>query len=149
MGYNWLVCDAIDEERRRAVGKGLMEYNASHCEPLRQRYYEPGGKPRPLDVYLLDAQGQVVGGLVGETLWHWLYLDDVWLEERLRGQGHGREMLRRAEEEARRRGCTKARLSTMSFQARGFYEKLGYRVVGELEDWPPGCSYYWMMKELR
>jgi len=31
--------------------------------------------------------------------------------------------------------------------ARGFYEKSGYRVVGQLDDYSHGQSYYWMRKD--
>jgi hypothetical protein len=51
-----------------------------------------------------------------------------------------------AETEVKSRGCSHAFLSTYSFRARGFYEKFGYRVVGQLDDYPPGQSYYWMRK---
>ena len=52
-----------------------------------------------------------------------------------------------AEGEARARGCTRAWVRTFRFQARGFYERLGYRVVGELVDYPPGEALYWMRKD--
>ena len=48
----------------------------------------------------------------------------------------------------RTRGCSQVMLTTYSFQARGFYEKEGYRVVGEMADYPPGATYYWMRKDL-
>jgi len=53
-----------------------------------------------------------------------------------------------AEGEARARGCQQAWVRTFRFQARGFYERLGYRVVGVLEDYPPGDALYWMRKDL-
>ena len=52
-----------------------------------------------------------------------------------------------AEQEARRRGCRYAQLTTYSFQARGFYEKLGYSVVGQMDDYPPGRRSLWMRKD--
>ena len=58
-------------------------------------------------------------------------------------------LLRMAEAEARTRGCSHVMLTTYSFQARGFYEKEGYRVVGEMAGYPPGATYYWMRKDLR
>ena len=58
-----------------------------------------------------------------------------------------RAMLAAAEAEARLRGCLRARLSTFDFQARGFYEKQGYCVVGTLADYPPGSAMYWMRKD--
>ena len=72
----------------------------------------------------------------------------LWLPPALRGQGLGHKLLTLAEAEARRRGCTRAQLRTFDFQARGFYEKVGYRVVGVLEDYPPDGAMYWMRKEL-
>jgi len=35
-----------------------------------------------------------------------------------------------------------------SFQARGFYEKVGYTVFGRLDDCPPGHSRFYMQKPL-
>jgi hypothetical protein len=52
------------------------------------------------------------------------------------------------EEEATRRGCKYAYLDTLSFQARGFYEKHGYTVFGELAHFPPGHRKYFLKKDL-
>jgi GNAT superfamily N-acetyltransferase len=107
-----------------------------------------GAGSRPLAIWVRDRQGRLRGGLVAETYWGWLYVDDFWLEEGLRRRGHGREILAAAEREALARGCRRAFLKTFSFQARDFYEKCGYRVVGQLEDYPPEETFYWMRKEL-
>ena len=39
-------------------------------------------------------------------------------------------------------------LSTFSFQARPFYEQLGYALIGTLEDYPEGHSLFFMTKRL-
>ena len=96
---------------------------------------------------LRDAQGAIAGGLAGSTFWGWLEVDKLWIGEPLRGRGYGRRLLLAAETEARRRGCTRVHLTTFSFQARGFYEKQGYRVVGRLDDYPPGSAFYWLRKD--
>jgi ribosomal protein S18 acetylase RimI-like enzyme len=101
-----------------------------------------------LDIFIRDREGHLCGGLVGKTYWDWLEVEDLWLGSSLRGQGIGRRLVLMAEAEARARGCAHIWLSTFGFQARGFYEKLGYRVVGTLEDYPPGDRLYWMRKEL-
>ncbi len=85
---------------------------------------------------------------VDPTYWDWLDIAVLWLDERLRGEGHGTRLMRVAEDEAMRRGCVHSYLSTLSFQARGFYEGLGYRVIGRLDDYPPGHVKYWLRKDL-
>ncbi|MDB5698088.1 MAG: family acetyltransferase, partial [Alphaproteobacteria bacterium] len=46
------------------------------------------------------------------------------------------------------RGCVGVWLDTFSFQSRGFYEKLGYAVVGMIQDHPLGGARYFMQKRL-
>ena len=103
--------------------------------------------PQPLDLFVRDADGAIVAALVSDTYWGWLDIDDLWVHETLRGRGFGARLLSLAESEAQRRGCRHAKLTTFSFQARGFYEKYGYHVVGAMEDYPPGATYFWMRKE--
>jgi GNAT superfamily N-acetyltransferase len=103
---------------------------------------------RRLAVLLRDAAGAVVGGLWGRTGWSWLYVENLAVPPALRGAGWGRRLLGAAEAEARARGCIGARLDTYSFQARGFYEGLGYVVAGEIADCPPGQTRWTMSKRL-
>jgi hypothetical protein len=56
--------------------------------------------------------------------------------------------MKRAETYAIEHCCTDAFLDTFSFQARPFYEKLGYRVFGTLENHPAGLHHYFMTKKL-
>lgn len=128
------------------IEQQIRQFNDAHS--VGHRTLRPIGKD-PLAVFLRDATGQMVGGLVGATYWGWLYIDDLWIAEAYRSQGHGRTLMQRAEVEAVRRGCTKAHVRTWSFQARGFYERLEYSVVGALDDYPPGETLYWLSKVLQ
>ncbi len=103
---------------------------------------------RTLNVLMRDAHGALAGGLAGSTYWGWLEVHKLWIAAPLRAQGNGRRLLLAAESEAGQRGCTRVFLTTFSFQARGFYEKQGYRVVGKLEDYPPGAALYTLRKDL-
>lgn len=103
--------------------------------------------PQPLDLFLRAESGEIVGGLVADTYWNWLVVEDFWLHTDLRGRGYGRQLLALAEATAQARGCHHAQLTTYSFQARGFYEKAGYQVVGALTDYPPGATYFWLRKD--
>ncbi|MDQ5933040.1 MAG: hypothetical protein QG574_324 [Cyanobacteriota bacterium erpe_2018_sw_21hr_WHONDRS-SW48-000092_B_bin.40] len=102
----------------------------------------------PLSVVLKDAQGKLVGGLIGSTNWGWLHVDLLSVEANLRGLGYGSKLLETAENIARERGCTFAYLDTFSFQAQAFYEKHGYEVWGSLEDFPLGASRIYLKKSL-
>ncbi len=103
----------------------------------------------PANFVLRGAGGEVVGGLLGEIWGGWLEVRVLWVAEALRGQGQGARLLAAAEACAVQKGCVGVTLDTFSFQARPFYEQLGYRVFGTLADYPPGHTRYYMEKRLR
>jgi GNAT superfamily N-acetyltransferase len=107
------------------------------------------GEPdhRPLSV-MLRHDGELVGGLVGETGRRVFYIDMLWLAPAWRHGGHGALILRAAEGEAIRRGCRTVWLDTYDFQARPFYERHGYHVFGELDGLPGGHRRWFMKKAL-
>ena len=92
--------------------------------------------------------GQVVGGLSGRTSLGLLFIDLFFLPEALRGNRLGTEIIEAAEAEAKRRGCSTAVLYTITFQAPSFYERQGYRVLGQIECAPPGHTRICMIKTL-
>jgi GNAT superfamily N-acetyltransferase len=105
---------------------------------------------RPLWVLLrAEDRGPVIGGLMGATAWSHLRIEALFVPELMRGTGAGKGIVEMAEHEAIRRGCIGAWLDTYSFQARGFYEKLGYTVLGEIADYPPGHTRYFMKKSFK
>jgi GNAT superfamily N-acetyltransferase len=122
-----------------AILDRLLAFNAAHAAPSDRR---------PLAVLLRAPGGELLGGLWGETAHGWLSVELLFVPEGLRGIGLGIRLTRRAEDEARARGCRGAWLRTFEFQARGFYERLGYAVFGELADYPPGHRCYFMRKLL-
>jgi ribosomal protein S18 acetylase RimI-like enzyme len=71
------------------------------------------------------------------------------IPDALRGSGLGSAIMREAEAVARRRGCIGVWLDTYSFQARGFYERLGYEVVGSINDHPIGGERFILAKRFR
>lgn len=127
-------------EDRRKIFDELQRSNASQI-------HDSGLKS--LTVLLRDAEDNVVGGLLGETYWGWLNVEQMWIEESLRQQGYGAKLLSAAESEAVARGCSAAYLDTFSFQALGFYQKFGYEVFGTLENFPPGHKRFFMRKSLK
>jgi GNAT superfamily N-acetyltransferase/predicted enzyme related to lactoylglutathione lyase len=100
----------------------------------------------PIGVFARDRQGAVVGGVVGTVNWNWLHVTLAWVAEPARRSGLGRRLLGTLEDEARRRGCRHVHLDTFSYQARPFYEHLGYEVFATLEDYPPGHRRFFLRK---
>jgi GNAT superfamily N-acetyltransferase len=126
------------DEVREAILGGLAEFNAAN------------GYDADLEHVALVVRegGEIAGGLWGKTVYGWLFVEYLIVPEHLRGRDLGSELMRAAEEMAQRRGCVGAWLTTFSFQARGFYERLGYSVFGELEDSPADNVRIVMRKRL-
>ena len=104
----------------------------------------------PLALTLTDDENPTVqGGLWALSLWGSLYIALVVVPDGLRGRGLGRDLMRQAEAEARLRGCGHMWLDTYAFQARLFYEGLGFEVFGRIDGPPPVFPRFFMQKHLR
>ena len=139
MTYSVRATDEPDETIRKGIVDPLVAYNRQQTGRFDMR---------PLILAIEDAQGQVIGGLWGRTAYDWLFVELLVVPEALRGQGVGTDLMQRAEAEAVARGCHGAWLDTFEFQARGFYERLGYSCFGELSDYPAGSARYFLKKRL-
>ena len=128
-----------DAAMREAILAPLVRYNA---EQVGEADYQP------LAILLTDPLGAITGGLWGRTSYGFLFVELLAVPETHRHAGIGERILYEAEAIAIGRGCTGAWLDTFSFQARGFYEKLGYALFGEIVDYPPGHSRYFLQKRL-
>ena len=124
----------------------IREFN-NRTSPQHRAIREPGAV-QPLHVILKDETGQVIGGLSGSLYWGWFDIDNFFIPAELRGNGIGTSLLQTAEALAKQKGAAQCFLFTFEFQARTFYEGHGYRIVGKLEGYPPGSTYYWMRKDL-
>ncbi|MGB8944927.1 MAG: GNAT family N-acetyltransferase [Streptomyces sp.] len=137
---DFVLTDAPNPEDVAAISDALDRFNIEHTGIADRR---------PLAVLVRDPETrQVVGGLTGRTSLGLFFLDLFYLPPRLRGSGLGTEILRQAEDEARTRGCRTAVLYTITFQAPGFYQKHGWKRLGEVPCDPPGTSRVFITKEL-
>jgi GNAT superfamily N-acetyltransferase len=138
MTPNVQIDSEIGEADEAAIVSGLRAFNEAWIGPSNEL---------PVRLVARDELG-VVGGLLGHTRWKWLYVAKLWVDERGRGKGIGTQLLTAAEELARSRGCTDASLDTFEYQARPFYEKLGYELFSTLDGYPPGYRQFYLRKRL-
>ena len=129
----------VEKPAWNVIGEAISSYNTQQAGD---------DMAKSVCFVLLGPDETIVGGIIGVTYWNWFHIDLLWVQEELRGRGYGHRLLALAEEEARRRGATNAHLDTFSFQAPDFYERHGYRVFGELEEFPPGHRRYYLTKQL-
>jgi GNAT superfamily N-acetyltransferase len=137
--YRIVHVEKPEESAWGIIGRGIGNYNEQQA----------GDQKFQRLCFVLHASDQeIVAGVLGEIYWDWFHLDLLWVKEELRGRGYGQRLLMRAEDEARQRGAKHVFLDTFSFQAPEFYKKYGYRVFGELQDFPPGHQRYFLTKQL-
>ncbi|MFL5639943.1 MAG: GNAT family N-acetyltransferase [Gemmatimonadaceae bacterium] len=128
----------VSEADQAAIVRGLLAFNEKWLGPSNEQ---------PVRFIARDELG-VIGGLLGHTRWKWLYVAKLWVDDRGRGRGIGTQLMAAAEELALARGCTDASLDTFEYQARPFYEKLGYELFGTLDGYPPGYRQFYLRKRL-
>jgi RimJ/RimL family protein N-acetyltransferase len=127
-------------ELLRAVDDGLDRHNQGAA---------PLGDVRALGAFAREAGGEVIGGAVGRTWGRCCELQQLWVAARHRHAGVASELLRRFEAMATARGCDTFYLTTLSFQAPGFYRRHGYVVRAEIRGYPEEIAKFLMYKETK
>jgi GNAT superfamily N-acetyltransferase len=111
------LTDAPDDDERAVIMEGLRAYNEAQAGLW---------DGRPLAILARDTEAEkVVGGLLGRTSLGLLTVERFFLPEDLRRDRLGSRILAMAEEEGRRRGCTRAALSTLHFQFATSHQFIG------------------------
>lgn len=103
-------------------------------------------KPAELRLFLRDEEDQILGGCLSSVSMHWIEILILWVDERARGKGWAKKMMAYCEEFGKEHGAIGALVETTDFQARPFYESLGYSVFAELPDHPIGHVTYFLQK---
>nr|WP_272887102.1 GNAT family N-acetyltransferase [Phenylobacterium aquaticum] len=123
-----------------SIGRALIAFNEAAVGDA---------TPRPFAVLVRDPDsGEVIGGLWGKSVWGSFFVDTLALPEAVRGLGLGKTLMADAEAEARARGCHNIWLDTFAFQARPFYERLGFRLFGQIDGPAPIFPRFFMVKDL-
>lgn len=103
--------------------------------------------PAAFTIAAYSDDGALIGGMHGMVNMGLVELRGLWLDPPFRKAGLGERIVAMLEDHARALGATRAALWTYEWQARRFYERLGYETFGTLA-YPAGPKRYFMKKEL-
>jgi GNAT superfamily N-acetyltransferase len=141
MELEFIFEEHVNHEEENAILQGYRRYS----EP-----YMHGADILSGDFYLYAIEKnskEVIGGVMG-SLGKYMRLRYVWIKDNCRSQGIGRKLLEKIEEFARSKGSRFILLNTYEFQAKPFYEKIGYKCIGTIPKWIEGYDCHFMRKEL-
>ena len=128
-----------NEQEFESLKIGLTEYNESFTGPVFSEN---------ISSFVKNESGEVIGGILGEINWDWMYIKGLWVDESIRKGGWGGKLLENLEQYALSKGIPNVRLETTTFQALDFYLKFGYTVFGELPNMPKGHTSYFLRKKI-
>ena len=137
------LTEAPSAQDLKIIGQGIKTYNQAYLPD--DVVFEPDTR---FAVFARNQQGEVVGGVRATADWNYCLIELLWLSNAVRGSGVGTQLMAQAESYAKEKGFAYIRTETVDFQAKPFYEKLGYKVYGELPDFPKGHTTYCLVKKL-
>ena len=130
--------DAPTKEETKFFHDGLVRYNSDFVSDDFEKHF----------IVVKSDSGDVVGGIEFETYWGRSFIHNLWIEESFRNNGLGTELINRAEKVTKSMNCYGVDVSTMSFQAKEFYEKNGFKCIGKFENFTGGHQCLFFSKEI-
>ena len=136
-----------DEKEYNELRYKLRAFNRAKCSWLHDN--------SPIDItqqtrksfLAYNEQDRLVGGLFGHLEFNWLCLDQLYVNEEYRKNNVGTTLMVKAEQFAAKHKLTGIKFETWDFQAKAFYQKLGYVIYAVLNDCPPGTTTYFLLKK--
>jgi GNAT superfamily N-acetyltransferase len=130
-----LAPDSKDED---IVVGGLQAHNAQLTNHETRHY----------SVFARNSSQDIVGGALVYVGRDSAFVSVLWVNDALRRQGIGRDILQAVEKEATKRACAWVKLDTYAFQTPEFYLKCGYEIYGEVKDYTCGQSKIFLRKKI-
>lgn len=129
-------------EDKKVIVDGMIAYHLSKGHIRRE-------KDDHFSIIVKNQKRKTLGTIVVSFRWGAMHIETLWIDETVRNKGWGTKLMNLVEQEAIKRNCHLIYTDTYSWQAPQFYEKLGYRLYGKLDDFPKGCSLSYYAKELK
>ncbi len=132
------------KESMKILHEGLHKYVNEHVGKLRKKYREI-----QIKLVVKNKEGKAIGGLSAGTTLKTLYLAYLWVDEKYRGQGYGRDLLTTAERIAAENSCISWQGNVLSFQSPGFFQKYGFEIFGVSDGYPDSIKEYFLIKRIK
>ena len=138
----FIISEDSTEESQTVVRKGLGSNFNKHVSSLMKKYPHTGFK-----LVIKNDDGQVIGGVNGYTTMGTMFVQGLWVAEKYRGQGYGKDLLIHAEQLAMEKGCIAGQTACFSFQNLDFMRKQGYDTYGISDGYPNDVNEFYLMKK--
>lgn len=123
----------------KIIGENLKKFNESKIGAYHFK---------PFSIYITNDEENIIGGLKGEIFEKVCMIQTVWVHEAERKRGLGSMLFKKLEEFAKESTCKIIQLDSAEFQAKQFYEKIGFSVVATLPENFKGYTTYILRKIL-
>lgn len=138
-GHDIFIDETDNSEINSVIKKGIIDYNSPFF----------GSNPsQPFTIYIKNLKSEVIAGLTGFYKGKYARVDLFWVQNELRHQGLGKKLILKLEEFIKTKGCCYIQLDTFDFQARPFYEKLGFECIGTISSWVEDRDCHFMRKTI-
>ncbi len=135
------ISEDASEDSMKILHEGLHKYVNEHVGELRKKNPEI-----KIKLVIKNEEGQVLGGILAGTTLKTMFIECLWVDERYRGQGYGRELLMTAERIATKNGCISGQAWALSFQSPEFFQKLEYEIFGVSDGYPDSIKEFFLLK---
>lgn len=98
--------------------------------------------------FIKDENKQIIGGLTALYCYQSIDIDALWIHPQYRNLSLGKELMLNAENYAKKRNCKFITICTMDFEAREYYQKLGFVIEFKRDGYEKDSSLYYLKKEL-
>ena len=136
--YKVVIKEEELEEHKEFIKKYNEDYEKTHDLNVTQNEI----------LYVAIENDEFVGGVSCQEYQESLHVHLLATNNKYKGQGVGTKLMNYIEDYARSKNLEFIDLGTASFQARPFYEKLGYKVVHTRKNQPVGFECYQLVKML-
>lgn len=122
--------------------KVLQDGIADHAKKMKRQ------EPLKFFAYFIkDNDGQIKGGCNGCIYYGCLYVDNLWLDQELRGKKYGTQLMQLAEKFGKENNAFFSTVNTMDWEALDFYKKLGYVVEFARRGYINDSIFYFLRKD--